>query len=327
MRVHERAVYRKPFAAGEFHFDQGCRRWPAAHYVQYETPVTPRLLCDECELRSRAYKADEASAFFLEAGTRIEFAPGQPVFTERERETRLFGGRAPIYFLLAGQVDLFVGAQKIDSIAPGEIFGEIELIAGAPRCATAVAASTVEAVVVQPQAFQRALKQRPEFALTLLGLLVARVKRAADTTRHQETYRDECVATGGNFLGRKLLRELQERYGEGARVSLPANATIVREGTVGAVVYVVLEGRVDILVGDKLVETIGPGGIFGELAVYSSSLRSATAIAQSDCVLLGLSERDFLDLLYSRPAFVTSLMRALAERLRLMTASRGPQSG
>ena len=65
---------------------------------------------------------------------------------------------------------------------------------------------------------------------------------------------------------------------------------------------------------------IGPGGIFGELALIDASPRSATATATSDCDLVALDERAFLFHVSQTPFFALSVLRVLADRLRRATA-------
>ncbi|MCK5499523.1 MAG: cyclic nucleotide-binding domain-containing protein [Gammaproteobacteria bacterium] len=97
-----------------------------------------------------------------------------------------------------------------------------------------------------------------------------------------------------------------------------AGETIFTEGTTGREMYVVLEGSVDIRVGNKTLDVTGPGGIFGEMALIDSSTRSATAIAKDDCTLATVDEQQFLRMLERTPLFTLNVMQILAGRLRRM---------
>ena len=100
--------------------------------------------------------------------------------------------------------------------------------------------------------------------------------------------------------------------------SFPAGQIVFKEGQPGEVMYVVKEGEVDILIDDKLCETVGPGGILGELALVDDKPRSATAIAKSDCKLVPIDEKRFKFLVQQTPFFSIQVMRILADRLRRM---------
>jgi len=97
-----------------------------------------------------------------------------------------------------------------------------------------------------------------------------------------------------------------------------AGETIFTEGSTGREMYVVLEGSVDIRVGKKTLDVTGPGGVFGEMALIDSSVRSATAIAKEDCKLALVDERQFLRMAERTPLFTLNVMQILAGRLRRM---------
>jgi CRP-like cAMP-binding protein len=86
--------------------------------------------------------------------------------------------------------------------------------------------------------------------------------------------------------------------------------------------YVVLSGRVAISIKSKIVEWVGPGGVFGEMALVDQSPRAATAIAETDCDLLAINRGDFLMMVKTNPVFAVSLLKAAADRLRDMTSRR-----
>jgi CRP-like cAMP-binding protein len=96
----------------------------------------------------------------------------------------------------------------------------------------------------------------------------------------------------------------------------PAGEVIFVEGEPGKTMYVVLEGEVNILVSDKVLDVAGPGDLVGEMALIDSSARSATAIAKEDCVLVPVDERQFLRMVDQTPIFALNVMKVLADRLR-----------
>jgi CRP-like cAMP-binding protein len=82
--------------------------------------------------------------------------------------------------------------------------------------------------------------------------------------------------------------------------------------------YLIRTGEVVIERGGKVIETLGPGGIFGEMALIDGSPRSATARVTTDCVVAPINEKTFLFLVHETPFFAIAVMRTLAERLRRM---------
>ena len=95
---------------------------------------------------------------------------------------------------------------------------------------------------------------------------------------------------------------------------------IFTTGETGDCMYVVRDGTVTIHAEGLPIEEVGPGGIFGELALIDSSPRSATATATTACELVALNERAFLFHVSQTPFFALNVMRVLSERLRRASA-------
>jgi len=95
---------------------------------------------------------------------------------------------------------------------------------------------------------------------------------------------------------------------------------IFRAYDMGAEMYVVLEGDVELSIGDKVVETLGPGEPFGEMALIDQAPRTATAIAKTACKLAVISEKRFLFMVQTTPHFALQVMKVMADRLRKMNA-------
>ena len=105
---------------------------------------------------------------------------------------------------------------------------------------------------------------------------------------------------------------------EKEQITVAAGQPVFREGDPAHELFVVLEGSVDLLVGAQIVETVQPGGLFGELALVESSPRTATAIAKTDAKLVPINERRFTYLVANPPFFALHVMGVLAGRLRRM---------
>jgi CRP/FNR family transcriptional regulator, cyclic AMP receptor protein len=95
-----------------------------------------------------------------------------------------------------------------------------------------------------------------------------------------------------------------------------AGETIFREGDRGAELFVIQRGRVRILSGNRLLETLGENEIFGEMALIDDSPRSASAVAEDNVTVAPLTEKQYLFLVRHTPFFALKVMRVLAQRLR-----------
>ncbi len=95
-----------------------------------------------------------------------------------------------------------------------------------------------------------------------------------------------------------------------------AGETIFREGDKGDEFFVVKRGRVEIRLGNRLLETLGENEIFGEMALIDDSPRTATVIAATDATVAPITEKQYLFLVRHTPFFALKVMRVLAQRLR-----------
>src|SRR4051794_31631190 len=96
---------------------------------------------------------------------------------------------------------------------------------------------------------------------------------------------------------------------------------IFEEGSVGHELFVVIEGKIDIVkqngVDKTLIVTLGKGEFFGEMAVIDGSARSATAIAAApNTKVMRINHARFVYLVSQQPAFALMIMDALSKRLR-----------
>ena len=101
-------------------------------------------------------------------------------------------------------------------------------------------------------------------------------------------------------------------------VRYAAGDVIFAEGDKGDAMFVVRTGEVTIERGGRVMETLGGGGVFGEMALIDGSPRSATVRAKTDCEVAPINEKTFLFLVHETPFFAIAVMRTLADRLRRM---------
>jgi CRP-like cAMP-binding protein len=111
---------------------------------------------------------------------------------------------------------------------------------------------------------------------------------------------------------------LARALGDQSLVRFEREGVIMREGQAGVLMYVVLEGRVAVTIQGKLVERVGPGGVFGEMALVERTPRLASAVAETGCTLLAINRNTFLNLVRASPDFGVALLGAVGERARQM---------
>jgi CRP-like cAMP-binding protein len=265
--------------------------------------------------QSPLYQPALALEFFRSAGTLEEKPGGKPVFSESEKAGGLFSRGARMYLLLEGEIGLMIRNKSFGVVKPGDIFGELAVIAGLPRSATAMAKSNCRVLSLDEKQFHTALEKKPEFALMLMSTMVQRLRQSIaklGTARPAAG----APAERSDTLDRETLADLQSELDAQEPASFPAGKVIMSAGAAGAFMYVVLEGRVAISVSDSVVERVGPGAIFGEMALVDRSARAASATAETDCRLLAINRTDFINLVKAKPAFGASLLKSIAVRMQ-----------
>ena len=103
--------------------------------------------------------------------------------------------------------------------------------------------------------------------------------------------------------------------------SFAAGDVIFAEGQAGDSMYAVIDGEIEIRKRDNVIDTVSPGGVFGEMALIDQEPRSASAIARSDCRVAAVGQKRFTLLVHQTPYFALQIMHVLADRLRKNTAS------
>jgi CRP-like cAMP-binding protein len=106
--------------------------------------------------------------------------------------------------------------------------------------------------------------------------------------------------------------------------SLDATETLFLKGDEGGALYAVRRGRIRIGTetdaGRRLtLNILGPGDVFGEVALLDGRPRTADAVATEPSELFMVRRRDFLDLLERRPKLAVQIVELLCERIRWMS--------
>jgi CRP-like cAMP-binding protein len=103
--------------------------------------------------------------------------------------------------------------------------------------------------------------------------------------------------------------------------SFDAGEKVFKQDDPASRLYVVRTGRVQIVTYGTVLENVGPGGVFGEMALIDDAPRSAAAIAMEPTEVLELSRAQFLALVQETPEFALHIMAILANRIRRMNDS------
>jgi len=104
----------------------------------------------------------------------------------------------------------------------------------------------------------------------------------------------------------------------GLTEAVTKGTTIFQKGDPGKKMYVILEGKVNVIDDGKVIAVLGKGEMFGEMALLSPEKRSATVVAEESSSFFVLTQSAFHQL-FTKPVAIRLLLNivgTLSERLR-----------
>lgn len=124
------------------------------------------------------------------------------------------------------------------------------------------------------------------------------------------------------------LQELQALLGAVETRSYAAGEKLFVEGDPGGMLMIVISGAVEIFIygenGTPIVlNTINPGGFFGEVSLFDGSSRSTNAVARGETEVATLSREVMIDYLNNHPSAAINIITVLSKRLRDATTLIG----
>ncbi|MGA8048178.1 MAG: cyclic nucleotide-binding domain-containing protein [Dermatophilaceae bacterium] len=197
----------------------------------------------------------------------------------------------------------------IDTIGPGETFGEIQVVVGGVSTATVVAVSAGRILRLSHRDFDVLCEESPELLETVARLARRRLQR--------QQLLEVLPALLGPLDG-GVLAAIER---QGSWVSLRRGEVLFRRGDPGDAWYVVTGGRLAVVepavddCPEYLLAEVERGEALGELALLTGESRSATVYALRDSELVRFSMDDFSRLLAAVPQVLDAVLRTLARRL------------
>jgi len=247
------------------------------------------------------------AAFRRVLGTLVlrRLPPGALVIREGEPGTAF-------YFVASGRLRVYAtdGLGRETALAElGEhaVFGEMALLSATPRTASVACETEVDLLEVGRQSLAQLADELGPVAEALHGFT-------------RERLLGNLMATSPLFrpFPRLQQRDLLRRF---TSHDVAPGTVVIHEGEQGRGLFVVLSGELDVSRRSADGTTVPLGGqqtgdVFGEMALIDAGPRSATVVAETDCIVTPVSEKQFLFMISEAPYFALSVMRVLVERLR-----------
>ena len=108
---------------------------------------------------------------------------------------------------------------------------------------------------------------------------------------------------------------------EGKVIAYDAGKLIVGEGGTGVGFYLVIEGKVEVRKGAKVLAKLGKGEFFGEMSLIDGLPRSADVFAVAPTKCWVLASWSFAGVLKAHPDMALPMLKELVKRLRLAQSS------
>jgi CRP/FNR family cyclic AMP-dependent transcriptional regulator len=114
-------------------------------------------------------------------------------------------------------------------------------------------------------------------------------------------------------LSRRYLKQIAEHADV---VSFRERETILEVDQPGGTFFVIVEGEVKVLRGNRVIARAGPGEFFGEISLLDGGPRTATVVAGSPVVAIRLFKRSFDKVVTQEPKVASKILAVVARRLR-----------
>lgn len=264
--------------------------WPF-HRMRVVGPRVPATVQDSvAELPSPpqawAERIGEVAPVSLEANERL--------FCEGDDSDRM-------YVIVSGELDVMRGGSTIATLTAGQVVGEIGLLHDVRRTATVVARQPSRLLAVEAAAFASAAVE-----LDLTARQISTLARQ----RH-------ACSTLSAALQTTVVPSLVE--GRVDTVEAGPGARLVTEGEEADAAYLLVEGEVEVQLGDATLHTLRAPDLFGEISLLHGGVRTASVVAGSDGARLLRVDRSAFSALLAQPC-VEPELRYLSARRALETS-------
>ena len=225
-----------------------------------------------------------------------------------------------LYVVAEGQLEVSKLQQNLDGdstndrlvlaeIGPPSLIGEMQILTGGKRSALVTAAVSSGLVKFPKPAFDRLLALDQQIVEELSKTIMPRL------------FRDQMVSVLPKLFGElddAMLRDLEAKM---TWLHLPRGHVLCYQGEISDSFYIVISGRLQVLIRDgagqsRQVGEISQGESVGEMGVFTGDPRTTTIIASRDSELVQFSKEEFEEFSTRYPQLIRHIMRLLIQRLQ-----------
>ena len=182
--------------------------------------------------------------------------------------TTLFtqGSRGNYWYIVhSGELSCFIDGKYVKKFERGDSFGEIALMNDSPRSATVVAKTETTLWVLKRQVFRKILNYLFDIYYEENMKFLESINLPLDNNIK-------------SFIANNLIQEIYKK-----------DEYICKEGELGSCMFIIKEGEVECIKGDRIVRTLQKGDNFGQKALLEGDKRTLSVKAKTDCKIYSIS--------------------------------------
>ncbi len=280
---------------------------------------------------------EEVLSEFASEATERSFAAGAAIIREGEVGSTLC-------VVVAGGVRIQRRQLTLAELGEGGVFGELSALSPEPRSADVNAVEETRILELSAAAVERMMATRGEAAEGIIRVLCQRVQSSITEKTYHDTgsFRVTPPAAASTRPMRMLLElekvvwlkkvEIFSTLSDTIMLHLARLATeqwldegdtLFEKGDPGTSMYVIVEGEIAVHDEGRLIATLRPGEILGELALLTSEARSTSISAKTPARLLKITQGVMRELMWDHYHMTRGVIHTLVTRLRaMMTAAK-----
>lgn len=210
-----------------------------------------------------------------------------------------------MYVLLKGQVGIYkknINGERfrVATLIPGCLFGEYGFFLNEPRLADVVAMTDIQVlkIIYIPEIFDNWIRKEVAESLKHRFWVIHGIMRSPILSILPEDTTDQLIHRG----------QLK---------TVAANEILFKERTPGHFFYILLQGSMMIVQNGKTINVLNSGDAFGEMSLFiNQGIRTATAKAQTECMVLEISSQDFYALMAENLFLAKEIEKLAYSRLK-----------
>jgi CRP-like cAMP-binding protein len=205
-----------------------------------------------------------------------------------------------LYWMARGRAEVTRDGKLLGELAPGALFGEIALVSGSTRTATVTTTSDTWLLEVPTAAVEAAAAKEAKLAEVLAHH--ARTRLLANLMRTSEVF---------TALPADDRAALLPRF---EPMLVAAGDEFISEGDDNEHLWLLVSGRCEVRNNDKVIATLGPGAVLGEISLLARKPATADVVAIEPSSLLALPRKEFETIAANHPQVLSEVYKLVVAR-------------